>query len=868
MTTLIKKAQAGYNNNVFFKNIPYYTQFLPTTIPGCVIWLDGNDPAGNGVKPANGSTVSTWYDKSGNANNGTAVNTPTYALSSRGIATSSGAYFTLPNGAFPYNDSSYTYFFVFTTTTTGSVNSLFGGGVPGSTRSTLAVRLGTNGANNVIQTYWWANGINDLIVTNTYSANVISLAETWYSSGGTRTITLNFAGSNTDSPAASGGRLQANTNNFLGLAYPGDGALSGFHYEFIVYNTSLSTPNRQLVESYLAQKWGLVTSLPLGHLNATFPAGSPTTINTYIPSTIRTITTKIYIPGIPTVSTPTISGSTLTLNWSATPTTTWSGGSVTAGVNGYIVTILGNGSTVTTQTLGNVLTTTYSSMTGGVAYSFNVVAFNSAGQSAASVTSSTVTYALAPLAPTALVATNSSGTLNMSWTAPTSGGTVSTYTVSVYNSSGPTPISTQTGITGLTATYVMTAGNTYYFTVVSVGPGGSSSASTQSSSITYTVTPLANLAGISIYTSTNSTNWTNNWQPYLNAVVSCNAVSNITATYSKITISNFTSAGWFLGVTYPDGSIYYAPYNSPAGILKFTPATSATTFVGTASGITYSNNGAQWYDGCLAPDGYIYYFPTNYGKILKYYPPTDTASLITIPIGTQSGLTYANGTYRGCILGPNGSIYLSPYNAASIFKFNPSDVTFSNIPVINTGGQRWEGCSLGPDGKIYMTNFSATTTFILLDTSTTPETVSYPAAGTTTAQTYRGGATLAANGNLYFPPSVTNLGVLYYNSSSGGNLISHTASVLYRDSHLGPDGKVYITPNNGGTPVIVVDPTTNTLSDATNALGLNLQGANMGLDGNIYGTAQGTGSILKIQFNNVAYPLDSNYILSPYVNHC
>ena len=260
------------------KPTPYYTQFSPRQIAGLVIWLDGADPAGNGVIPANGSTISTWTDKSGNGNNGTAVNTPTYSLSSKGVATSSGAYFTLPNGAYPFNDSSYTYFFVFTTTTTGSVNSLFGGGVPGTTRSTVAVRLGTNGANNVIQTYWWANGINDLLVTNTYSANVISIAETWYATGSTRTITLNFTGSSTDSPAASGARLQANTNNYLGLAYPGDGALTGFHYEFLVYNTSLSTTQRQQVESYLAQKWGLTASIPGGHSHLTQQAGAVTTV--------------------------------------------------------------------------------------------------------------------------------------------------------------------------------------------------------------------------------------------------------------------------------------------------------------------------------------------------------------------------------------------------------------------------------------------------------------------------------------------------------------------------------------------------------------------------------------------------------------
>ena len=275
LTTRVYRSDYLIPNKV--KPTPYYTFFSPRQIPGLVVWLDGADPAGNGVIPANASTVSTWTDKSGNGNNGTAVNTPTYALSSKGVATSSGAYFTLPNGAFPFNDSSYTYFFVFTTTTTGSVNSLFGGGVPGSTRSTVAVRLGTNGANNVIQTYWWSNGINDLLVSNTYTANTISIAETWYATGGTRTITLNFAGSSTDSPAVPGARLQANTNNYLGLAYPGDGALTGFHYEFLVYNTSLSTTQRQLIESYLAQKWGLTASIPVGHSHLTQQAGAVTT---------------------------------------------------------------------------------------------------------------------------------------------------------------------------------------------------------------------------------------------------------------------------------------------------------------------------------------------------------------------------------------------------------------------------------------------------------------------------------------------------------------------------------------------------------------------------------------------------------------
>ena len=46
--------------------------FRPTDIGGCTLWLDGADPAGTGVAPVAGSTITTWADKSTSANNATA----------------------------------------------------------------------------------------------------------------------------------------------------------------------------------------------------------------------------------------------------------------------------------------------------------------------------------------------------------------------------------------------------------------------------------------------------------------------------------------------------------------------------------------------------------------------------------------------------------------------------------------------------------------------------------------------------------------------------------------------------------------------------------------------------------------------------
>ena len=51
---------------------PYFT---PTSITGCRLWLDGADPAGTRVLPANASSLSTWVDKSGNGFNATANGT-------------------------------------------------------------------------------------------------------------------------------------------------------------------------------------------------------------------------------------------------------------------------------------------------------------------------------------------------------------------------------------------------------------------------------------------------------------------------------------------------------------------------------------------------------------------------------------------------------------------------------------------------------------------------------------------------------------------------------------------------------------------------------------------------------------------------
>jgi hypothetical protein len=255
---------------------PYYTQFSPRQIPGCSLWLDAVDPAGNGVIPANGATVSTWVDKSGNSKNGSQVNNPTYDLARKAIYFSgSSQYYTLPDSTFPIGNTSYSYFIIanFTSLGTGSGTSVWAGvlGGGGFTPST-SIAFRTNGAGGGFYEYWYAN---DIFSSTTYATNQIVAIESFYTSGGQRSLIQNFSVTTTNTPSTP--RNQSAGNNVIGRTFSNE-YMMGYIYEVIVYNSALGTTERQQVESYLAQKWGLTASLPGGHSHFTKQAGAVTTV--------------------------------------------------------------------------------------------------------------------------------------------------------------------------------------------------------------------------------------------------------------------------------------------------------------------------------------------------------------------------------------------------------------------------------------------------------------------------------------------------------------------------------------------------------------------------------------------------------------
>ena len=220
--------------------------FNPTYIPGCQLWFDAADVA---TLALSGSTVTSWRDKSGTGRNATAVGTPTY--SNNGVVFTRSPYFTTTYSAVPTAE---TIFVV--TTFTGSVN-FINYAIIGSTasngRALIAYRDNSSAASAI---YTGTVGVGFGSGTG-ISFNTRFIAKCVYSGGSGATGINGDALSTSAVFNYSGAGLT--TIGFNSLQY------EGIMNEIVIYNTALSTAQRQQVEGYLAWKWGLQSNLPSNH---------------------------------------------------------------------------------------------------------------------------------------------------------------------------------------------------------------------------------------------------------------------------------------------------------------------------------------------------------------------------------------------------------------------------------------------------------------------------------------------------------------------------------------------------------------------------------------------------------------------------
>lgn len=268
---------------------PLYTQFSPTQISGCTLWLDASDPAGTGTPPSNNTSVTSWVDKSTTQANFTG--TATYILDT--VYNKYGLSF---NGTTNYFSSA-TNRITNTSYTIFTVHRFYNDSV-----SLGTVYRATAGAGG---RFWFrqqgaaVNWITDLDPSG--YVNVSGTAAQLSGIGCINTFTSTTATGYLNGTII-GSSAKSSTTNIaftIGAVFnPGD-FLQGAIFEMLIYNTSLTPSQQQKVESYLAQKWGLTASLPVFSgptaisgcqlwLDAADPAGtsvlptSGTTVSTWV----------------------------------------------------------------------------------------------------------------------------------------------------------------------------------------------------------------------------------------------------------------------------------------------------------------------------------------------------------------------------------------------------------------------------------------------------------------------------------------------------------------------------------------------------------------------------------------------------------
>ena len=283
--TLTISAPTPYPYLTYEKNSP---QFDPRIFPGCILWLDGADPLATGTPPTSGTNITTWYDKSYSSNNFTV--TPSGTTPAQAFL----------DGSYPTVSwtSNYTNGMVSASSVTLSANSsIFV--VWKSTNATLLhdlLQLGSNTTTDFgLRVNWTgqAAATPNFTVTNSNDAfynNVTNSSTVFYLNGTSR---VNNTYSVLSSYNVANGYLNTAstafttpTNIVIGYTTAFTGRnYSGYIGEIILYQTAITETQRQQVEAYLANKWGINPNL--------------SSTNRYAPGSYLTFVNPPRIPALP-----------------------------------------------------------------------------------------------------------------------------------------------------------------------------------------------------------------------------------------------------------------------------------------------------------------------------------------------------------------------------------------------------------------------------------------------------------------------------------------------------------------------------------------------------------------------------------------
>jgi hypothetical protein len=233
--------------------------FDPRDIPDLGLWLDAQDPRGNGVPLVNATAVTTWSDKSGLGNHAT-QNTPDRrplyvdsGLNGRPSMRFDGTndWFDVPP---MFNLNSVTCFLV--GQSLPEVNIDGGAFITGQHERFYIWRTFTNGPNNpntfMFMLYGGSNRYQEFYSPADNEAHTFVLQNSGLVDGARGFV---------DGTSITPGTWPRSAEPIwltLGTFNHGSYCLDGYISEVLIYNRGLSDSERVAVESYLSAKWGTV----------------------------------------------------------------------------------------------------------------------------------------------------------------------------------------------------------------------------------------------------------------------------------------------------------------------------------------------------------------------------------------------------------------------------------------------------------------------------------------------------------------------------------------------------------------------------------------------------------------------------------
>ena len=274
------------------------TPFTPKSVTGLQLWLDAMDQSTMTFSSGT-SNVATWNDKSGSGFNmtgfvgvggstipsysaTTALSPPGVVLCSRGttnhnffassvwnssltVPTATHCLIAVHNPASttvsPGNSSLFRFQGTGSTAVTSIVFPQYLNNIPGNGRGVYTNNQGT-GTINYYNSSLFEN--SSAGVLNLITANIAATSQFIYKNGTQQSSYTSTINNVTSDNFVIGCQ---NWTNINGQQYD---FYSGTIHEMFVFNTTLTTPQRQQVEGYLAWKWGLQSSLPSTHAYAKF----------------------------------------------------------------------------------------------------------------------------------------------------------------------------------------------------------------------------------------------------------------------------------------------------------------------------------------------------------------------------------------------------------------------------------------------------------------------------------------------------------------------------------------------------------------------------------------------------------------------